>query len=470
MLLALLGALALLCCRPSAARAGSSSLDYLAGGTLTCRTEVALGFLYGAGARPDGLGTPVSTLRAGATSATGNPAGLAFLESNALVLDMVPGLGASLTDILDAEGRAASAIDDAIENVAAEDIELSYPSLDVWAGQQSGVLSGLAAFRIGPVTASAAFEEPLALDLSVVDTGIEALGEAVKTDGGSDVDIIARCFLDAAGEVSFSVNRTTFAAASRPAPSLGVGVAVSRYTASARVLGTLRGDGVVDYGGQEYAFNDPNDPWHNELGASANGTFEGSGLGWAAGLSWRPCGWAALDAVYCRAPELRLDGELTTIENTIPALSEDGINVEQISASQPTLTEETVSVHRVPLMIELPSYAGVALSARAGVLLATLEYRRYASSIGFTYEDRSEGVDLKDGVGLELDVGGLWAGGGVVRGTLRSDPDDSGTGEAVAIPFANVGFGVGLGPGINLDTLILAVPVQVLRLSVSYEF
>ena len=104
------------------------------------------------------------------------------------------------------------------------------------------------------------------------------------------------------------------------------------------------------------------------------------------------------------------------------------------------------------------------------MLLATLEYRRYASSIGFTYEDDSEGIDLEDGVGLELDVGGLWAGGGVVRGTMRSDPDGSASGDAVAIPFANVGFGVGLGPGVKLDTLILAVPVQVLRLSVSYEF
>ncbi len=127
-------------------------------------------------------------------------------------------------------------------------------------------------------------------------------------------------------------------------------------------------------------------------------------------------------------------------------------------------------MHDDPLVLELPSYAGAALSARAGVVLATLEYRRYGSSIGYTYEGHSEGIDLEDGIGLEFDVGGLWAGGGVVRGTLRGDPDDPESGDAVAIPFANVGFGVGLGPGINLDTLILAVPVQVLRLSVSYEF
>jgi hypothetical protein len=470
MLLALAAALALVCCSPSAARAGTSSLGYLAGGSLTCRTEISLGFLYGAGARPGGLGTPVGTLRAGAASASGNPAGLAFLGSNTLVLDVVPGLGVPVTDILDAENRAAKAIDDAIADVAAEDIELSYPSLDAWAGQQSGVVSGLVAFRLGPVTASAAFEEPLALDLSVVDTGIEALGEAVKTDDGTEVDIVARCFLDAAGRVSVSVNRTTLAAGSRPAPSLGIGVSLSRYTADARVVGTVRGDGIVDYGGQEYSFNDPSDPWHNELGASARGAFGGAALGWAAGVSWRPCGWAALDAVYCRTPELRLEGELTTIENTIPAVSEDGVSVEEISASQPTLTEETVSVHDDPLVINLPSYAGAALSARAGVVLATLEYRKYMTPIGFTYEGHSEGVDLDDGIGLELDVGGLWAGGGVVHGTVMSDPDDGRIGDAVAVPFANVGFGVGLGPGIKLDTLILAVPVQVLRLSVSYEF
>jgi len=52
MLLALAAALALVCCSPSAARAGTSSLGYLAGGSLTCRTEISLGFLYGAGAVP----------------------------------------------------------------------------------------------------------------------------------------------------------------------------------------------------------------------------------------------------------------------------------------------------------------------------------------------------------------------------------------------------------------------------------
>ena len=57
----------------------------------------------------------------------------------------------------------------------------------------------------------------------------------------------------------------------------------------------------------------------------------------------------------------------------------------------------------------------------------------------------------------------------MVRGELRSSDDGQET-DDIAIPFANVGFGVRLGQNINLDTLILAVPVQVLRLSLSYGF
>ncbi|MBM3307942.1 MAG: hypothetical protein FJY74_06425 [Candidatus Eisenbacteria bacterium] len=469
MLAALAGALLLLCCSPAPAQAGSSALRSLRGGTLACRTELSLGFLYGAGSRPGALGAAVATLRSGPTSATSNPAGLAFLESNALVIDAVPGLGVPLAEFLDAEGRAATAIDDAISDVAADDIALAYPSLDVWAGQQGGVLSGLAAVRIGRVAAAAAFEEPLALDLSFVDTGIEAFAEAVKSEGSGDVDIIARCFLDAAGRISASISRTTLATAAEVAPTIGVGVSVSHYRAEASLAGTVRGDGIVDYGGQEYAFNDPSDPWHNELGADARGAFSGSGIGWTAGASWRPSGWLALDAVCCSAPELRLSGSLTVVENMIPAVSGDGVDVEMIAASQPTFTEETTTVHDGPLGLTLPSYAGAALTTRLGPVLATVEYRAYTSGLAYSHEGRSEGIDLRDGVGLGLDVGGLWAGGGVVRGELRSSDGGQET-DDIAIPFVNVGFGVRLGQNINLDTLILAVPVQVLRLSLAYEF
>jgi hypothetical protein len=465
----LLGAPALICCTPAAV-GGASSLEYLSGGSLTCRAGVTLGFLYGAGSRPGPLGAPVSTVSAGPAGAAGNPAALAFIERNALVLDAVPGLGVPAAEIVDAESRAADAIDEAIADIAADDIDLTYPELDAWAGQQSGVVSGLAAFRVGRVAVAAAFEEPLALDLSFVDTGIEAFAEAVKSDGGGQTEILARCFLDAAGSVSFSMGRTTVAAAMPVTAALGLGASLSRYSADARVAGTVRADGIVDYGGQEYAFNDPDDPWHNELGATASGAFEGAALGWAAGASWRPLGWLSFDAAWCAAPRLELEGTLTTVENTIPALDEDGVDVEQISASQPTLTEETVTLHEGPLVLDLPSYAAGAATAILGPVRATLEYRSYAGGLAYSFEDASEGVDLGDGLGVEFDFGALWGGGGVVRGTVRGDAAEGREPQDVTVPFANIGFGLRLGPDVALDTLILAVPVQVVRLSASYEF
>lgn len=463
--LAIAAAGVMLCCSAAPADEGSSVLSYLDGGHLSCRAELSLGFLYGAGARPDALGTPVGTLRAGAAAATGNPAGLGFLTSGEILLDGSPGVGASVNELLDAEARAASEIDEAIEDVADDDIDITYPELDTWAGQKGGVLSGAAAVPVGPVTVAIAIEEPVNLDLRIVDTGIEALAETVKSEGDASIEITARCFLDAAGDVSLRVEKTTLAAGARLAPAVSVGAALSRVTARASLSGVVRGDGIVDYGGQEYAFNDPGDPWHNELGASAEGTFEGSGIGWTAGVSWRPSGRFAVDLAYSRAPDLSLEGSLTTVENTIPAVSEDGVDVELISASQPTLTEETITVEDDPVGLELPSYLGAAVSARAGILLATLEYRRFGDTIAYEYDGEAEGIDLGSALGLELDIGGFWAGGGFVQGTLL--PDDGGQREAVTVPFANVGFGVPLGDNVRLDTLILAVPVQVMRLSVS---
>ena len=43
-------------------------------------------------------------------------------------------------------------------------------------------------------------------------------------------------------------------------------------------------------------------------------------------------------------------------------------------------------------------------------------------------------------------------------------------GEDILIPLANLGLGIDIGRNLRLDTMVLAVPLQVLRLSLEYEF
>jgi hypothetical protein len=455
---------------PAVAGADSGALEYLEGGSLSSEARVSVGFLYGAGGRPDGLGSRVSTVRSGVASVSGNPAGLAYLSANGLLLDVLPPIGASVSDMVHLEDAAASAIDDAVEDVAAHGLDPVYPVLDANVGQQAGVISGAIAVRAGPVVLGAAIEEPVFIGLDLVQTGIEAFAAGVKSEGEGDIEIELRCFAEAAAQVSLEIEKTTLSAGSEVARGVALGASVSRYHASATATAVLRADGIVDYGGQEHAFNDPDDPWDNELGFEGSGAYRGDAIGWSAGASWRARDWLTVDALYVGVPRLSLEGSYTTVENMIPAAEDGGLELEEISASQPTLTERTETVERDPLILHLPSYVGAAVSIQTGRVVTTLEYRRYSGLLGFDLKNESEAIEPTDGFGLEADFGGVRVGGGVIRGTLKSGSAKDGCGGDVLIPLANLGYQLQLSESMTLDLLVVAVPLQVLRLSFAHEF
>ncbi len=457
------------CTAPCAADDGGT-IEYFDGGSLSADVRLSLGFLYGAGSRPDGLGSPLSTLRAGIGSVAGNPSGLAFLESGGLLIDALPPIGASVSDIANLEGRARSMVDDTLEDVAAINLRPTYPELEALAGQQAGIVSGVFALRLGSAVAGVSVEEPLSLQLSLLENGIEAFAGGVKSDGEGDVDIEMRGFADAACDLAFRIDRTTVAGGMEVTRDLGVGVSVSRYHASARVGGTLRCDGIVNYGGQEYSFNDPDDLWENDLGGSIDGAFEGDGYGWSVGASYRGAGWLTIDVLYTHVPELSLSGELIAVESMPAAVTEGGLDLSEMSASQPTLTETEVTVENDPLGLLLPSYAGTAASFRIGPMLSTLEYRMYSGTLGYEYQDHSEGVRLGSGLGLEVGFGGLWLGGGVIQGRLVGESAPKDGDDGVLIPLANLGMGFEIGEHTSVDLLILALPMQVAKVSFLYEF
>jgi enamine deaminase RidA (YjgF/YER057c/UK114 family) len=333
------------------------------------------------------------------------------------------------------------------------------------------VISGVIGVRLGRTVVAAAIEEPMSVALGMVDTGIEAFGHTTKDEGDDLIDVQVRCMVDAAADLAFQVSRTTLAAATDVYPNVALGLSVSRYHARATASGSVRADGIVSYGGQEYAFNDPSAPWDNELGMTAHGLYEGAAFGWNVGASWHPIELVTVDASFASMPPLKLEGSLTTVSNAMPGLIDGELNPDQILDSQPTLTERTETVEDDPVTLLLPSHGGLAVSLHAPFVLATIEYRRFTGAFGFEYQDVSEGVDIKDGFGLELDFGGVRVGGGVIRGKLMGDSLDGGSaGEDILIPLANLGLGIDIGQNMRLDTMVLAVPLQVLRLSLGYEF
>ncbi|MCK4409247.1 MAG: hypothetical protein KAW67_04135, partial [Candidatus Eisenbacteria sp.] len=213
-------------CGGASADGSDGTIEILEGGNLTSSFYMSLGFLYGAGSRPDGLGTPVSTVRAGVACVSGNPAGLAYIPANAVVLDILPPFGTMASDFLDFDGIAEDALDDAVSDFTGPGFDPTYPTFAAEVGQQGGVISGAVGVTLGRVVVAAAVEEPVSVALEMIDTGIEVYGQTTKDDGDDLIDIQVRCVADAATDLAFQVSRTTLAAASDVYPGVAVGLSV----------------------------------------------------------------------------------------------------------------------------------------------------------------------------------------------------------------------------------------------------
>ena len=226
-------------CVDAGADGSDATIQFLEGGSLTTGVHMSLGFLYGAGSRPDGLGTPVSSVHAGLGAVSGNPAGLAYLRDMAVLVDVLPSFGVSAADFVDLERVAEDMIDDATDGYTAPGFEPVYPTLAAELGQDGGVISGAFGLRVGRVFAAAAIEEPMSMMLEMIDTGLEAFGATTKEEGDDLIDIQIRCMADAAADLSFEVDRSTLAAASDVGHDVAVGLSLSRYHGVAVASGSV---------------------------------------------------------------------------------------------------------------------------------------------------------------------------------------------------------------------------------------
>jgi hypothetical protein len=447
------------------------TIEMLEGGTLTSGFRMSLGFLYGAGCNSGGLGSPVSTVGPGIASVSGNPAGLTRLRANAVLIDVLPPFGTSASAFIDFDGIAGDALDDAVEDIAAPGFSPGYPHITADVGQQGGILSGAVGLRLDSFVVGAAVEEPVNAALDMLNNGLEAFGHTSKEDGEGFTDISLRVMADAAADLSFEVSKTTIAAATQVRDGLSVGLSLSRYHALATASAHVRADGIIDYGGQEYAFNDPSDPWNNTLGFESTGSYEGDGYGCGLGVSWTPLAFLTFGSLFVGTSALTLNGSLTSIEDAMPGAVEGEFELDQILDSQPTLTERTVTVENDPVTLRLPSYIGFAASFDVPVVVATLEYRKYMGAFGFDYQDLREGLDVSHGLGIELDFGPVRVGGGAILGKTRGEAiEGKEAGQSVVVPMANLGAGVNLGSNLRVDSMLLALPMQIARVSLTYAF
>lgn len=487
LLLAVLGAASLIAQTDS-----DHPLAELAVSRLNLRFTLS-GSLLGLGSGGSLAGRSVVWPQADASALSWNPAALALLEKRSLVVDWVPGLTQDLSQLeslYDIDQEVRDQMDEAVADYGTDQSTVGYPDLEPVSGMRSSVAGfGLGVpFRLGgvPMGVGFGYAAPLLLNLDLQGTGIDALIDSEQEIEGSTRRIRMRTQASLTGAAEVAVNQLLLGWGAQPLPGLSVGVTASRYRVRARGRARANIDGIIEMSGNEYAFNDPNDPAIDFAAGETNALdqvlaseFSGSGWGYKIGVVQRIARGFQLGVTVELPQSITLEGYWSSVTHEIPFLNfEDGDDVDEmidptaINLAQLTLTQrrEKRETHR--LIIELPKAYNVGLALGGGGFSLVLRGTLYRGDLAYDLvgEER-RGLKFKYGGGVTLDFRYFFIGASVALVDEIKPVGDVAV-PTLDIPWSNVNLGFRIPTPLHVwvDGIVAAEPTPSLRLSFRHDF
>lgn len=461
------------------------------------------GSLLGLGSGGSVAGRSVAWPQVDASALSWNPAALGLLEKRNLVLDWVPGVAQNLNQLnslYDIQAEVETQMDNAMVDYGTAESTVGYPTLEPVAGMRADVAGfGLAipftvmGRRMG---AGFGYATPLRLNLDLHGTGIDALIDSEQEIEGSTRRIRMRTRANLVSSLDVAVNQVMLGFGGELVNGLTLGVTANRYNIQAVGRMAANIDGIIEMSGNEYAFNDPNDPnidfaggETNALNQSLSARFSGSGWGVKIGVLKQVTESFQMGFTVDLPPEIRSTGTLNSITHEIPFIKldeagEDGGDVEDlidptsINLAQLTRTErrEKEELHRLNINLPRAYNLGMVLG-RSGFKLA-LRVTGYSGQLGYDLvgEDR-RGLQFKYGGGLTLDFKYFFIGGSVAMVDEIKPADEVDAAGTVHEPMTdlpwgsfNMGFRIPTALGVWVDGLIGVEPTPAMRMSFRYDF
>ncbi|HID95321.1 MAG TPA: hypothetical protein EYP53_04595 [Candidatus Latescibacteria bacterium] len=508
----------------SGVASADSEITEFRGGILSVRMSGSSSFLYGPGAYSAGMGGTFSGVVNRSAGVFSNPAGLGFLEKSNLTFDTNPGFMIDPARFYDIQGKIDEAVDDVVKDMSPEEkkgtvIEdmkkrgkLNYIDFSMKGGLSGGLHTGSIGLVLPGLVFGAGVYQPLNLNLSAVWTGFKT---AIENTEVSDGDTTITTFLattDANINMRTRVNLTTLALSREVVPDWTVGLSLDRYDMRLLVDAKFNNEGMISSTARgEEAFGDPTLGWlgpgkQNTLDALIRGDFEDTGWGVKIGTSYRLGRHLSFDGFLNFPPSLDLRGRLMVSHNTLDALNleaeegEDILDTSKLILSQLTRTKNATTTSDY-LHINLPRSYNLGAAFHAGSFAFVLNYSQYSGELSFDYRCEtkeaitpppsaasrddsvvvlhraySEGLRLKNGIRMGLDLRYLRFGGGVIfadevssgfkdkEGNPREPVTD------LPLPFFSMAMTIPIGDNLRIGTVLVALPLMALRTSVDYSF
>ncbi len=435
----------------------------------------------------------------------GNPAALTRVGGNRVAIGFAPAIEAEITDVNDPVPTVVEETDAALESFTRTG-RVRYPEVSGRVGYASSPVKGLALVLqtdksqetwFGSIPrlfdyAGIGYYRPIYLEMSTVFTGMRLRMRTQEETPEDEILFYASMKMNIDAQISADSWAMTLA---RDIGSFGVGVGFTRTDIGINFTGQSRTDGIMSMGGNESAFNDPNDPWDNDYYTTSSGQLEGSCWGIRLGGTYNTVKADNPNKGFLFGVDLRLqtaaemDGPLEFSVFNFKALNlnaegdESKFDVNRIQdVSELTRTYETVMEVPNPVMVDVPGSFSFAMSW-VGFPHPTLTYTKYFGELSYQVNLVEDGVmsTYKRGFKpdwaalLGMNLGHFYLAGGMTQlaEVVEGYEDTSGIPiapmESTIVPRLSVGFDWSIAENITFGTLVFGLPEDMIQFTLKID-
>jgi hypothetical protein len=287
--------------------------------------------------------------------------------------------------------------------------------------------------------------------------------------------------------LDIEVNAISLGVGKEILPQLSCGLGVDRYYGYSATNGRLQLEGIILQAIRETAFNDPSDPWPNQLHAEMVGSYRGTAWGTKLGASYRLRPNVSLDGIVILPTTLRLKGHMDIVQYSMPVGidfdSENPVDADLVDPYEPTRTELEDNPTADQIVIHIPGALRLGAACRLKFLTVILQYGHYFGDLSCLYGiekmetsvEYTLGMKPDDILTLGMDFKAIRLSGGLIlgRSMYRRDPqkeDDGSEEKRLLVPTLAVGTGLDLGQRYGIDLLLISIPTGLIRVTTTCNF
>lgn len=473
-------------------------LTYFDGGRMDLNFELNSMLAGGPGVTSVAVGA-AAPVQADPYAVFRNPAGMRFVRQDVIVgITLHPEVGIQFSKMpFDVQQGVNDAVDGYIEGFQSTD-DFSYPVFDGTVARSASSLNALAvAIPFGGWRIGFGYDRPIHLKMDLLHAGFRQRIDTVESNPADAVAFAIQTRINDLLEID--ADRLVFAVSRDLARWLTFGVSASRTLIAIDLNAGYNIDGIMTRGGQQWAFNNDQDPWYNKLHSLASGGYTGSWWTMRAGFtisgesdrSWR------LGAEFVRQQSPELSGNMTMIVDEFPALKlnagagEDPFDVNRIAdVTEITRTYPNTYLMSDRMTIHIPDAATITLAAGGGLRPSLSGTLYFDGKFGFDVNVREKGVQDTTytsrlyGRGVVLQYGGYFGiapgpfffgvgamlGEDYVNGYVDGNGHPIPGGNAVIIPRLDLGFSFHVSRNLRYEIMLAGLPEDLLRMGINYEF